>query len=204
MRKFKAFLVIFGILLFLTAAGLTIDLLNASSGGDDVRLVPDDVSEPETVDSYFFCSIEIRDDLHRPDAFFGIVETFPAVGEWPVIETQSHTAETLGYTLIQIRGISVPSQFADRTRTLISVERERARFDQAMAYTWALLSQSETLVLRNPEPTENGTVLCDVAIRIGGHELDLAQMLISDGHARPAGNWDWGARDVAEVEDVPK
>jgi hypothetical protein len=158
--------------------------------------------EDVAIDGYFHCHVEIRDDLHQVDAFFGIVEAFPAVGEasWPVIHTESHTAETLGYTLIQIRGLSVPSQFADRTRPLIFAERERERFDRAMSYVWALISQSETLILRNPEAVEGGGyVVCDVAVKIGGHELDLATMLINDGHARPEGHWDWGARDVAEV-----
>ena len=93
----------------------------------------------------------------------------------PVILTSSHTAETLGYTLIRIRGVSVPSQFADRTRPLIFAERERERFDKAMSYVWALISQSETLVLRNPEAIDGeGYVVCDVSVKIGGHELNLS------------------------------
>ena len=202
MCNVKPFLIIIAIFSVLTLASIGTEYLSAS--GDGTQPTPDmeepvDIIEPT---GFFHCHVEIRDDLHTPDGFFGIVETFPAGdAQWPVIHTESHTAETLGYTLIQIRGLSVPSQFADRSRPLIFAERERQRFDKAMSYVWALLSQAETLILRNPVATdENGAIVCDVAIIIGGQEINLAEMLINDGHARPAGNWDWGARDVAEVK----
>lgn len=203
MRNIRPLLIIIAVMLILTVGSVFVSYLNASSSGDETTVDPDepvDTVEPQQ-DGFFHCAIEIRDDLHQVDAFFGIVETFPTVGkaEWPVIQTKSHTAETIGYTLIQIRGISVPSQFADRTRPLIEVKRERDRFAKAMKYTWALLSQSETLILRNPEPTKEGVVRCDVFLNLGGQELDISKMLIADGHARPTGNWNWGARDVYEV-----
>ncbi len=200
-KNIKQFVIIITAMLVLTLTGLAMQYLAASGDGTEEEPIIDvDVTEPEVL-GYFHCHVEIRDDLHRPDAFFGIVETYPSGdAQWPVILTSSHTAETLGYTLIRIRGVSVPSQFADRTRPLIFAERERERFDKAMSYVWALISQSETLVLRNPEAVEGeGYVVCDVSVKIGGHELDLAAMLIADGHARPSGNWDWGARDVAEI-----
>lgn len=206
-KNIKLLLIIIAIMSGLTVFSFMASWMTAGAGepGD---MPPEPVPEMENVvetapDGYFHCSVEIRDDLHQVDAFFGIVETHPAgEAQWPAITTHSHTAETLGYKLIQIRGLSVPSQFADRSRPLIFAERERNRFDKAMSYVWALISQSETLVLRNPEAKDgHGAVICDVSVRVGGHELDLAQMLIADGHARPAGNWDWGARDVAEILD---
>ena len=200
MRNIKSILIIIGAMLFLTAAGLTIDYLSASSDGEPEPELVETV-ETQTVGP-FHCHVEIRDDLHTVDAFFGIVEAYPAGdAQWPVIHTASHTAETLGYTLIRIRGLSVPSQFADRSRPLVFAERERERFDKAMSYVWAFISQSETLILHNPEAVEGeGYVVCDVSVKIGGHALDLAEMLIADGHARPAGTWDWGARDVYEIQ----
>ena len=39
---------------------------------------------------------------------------------------------------------------------------------------------------------------CDVFVVIGGNELNLGELMIADGHAKPPGNWDWGARDVVE------
>ena len=203
MRNLKPLLVIIAVMSVLTLAGLFIERISASGDGTEPPNMPEpepvDVVEPETL-GYFHCTVELRDDLHQVDAFFGIVETFPADGEWPVITTHSHTAETLGYKLIQVRGLSVPTQFADRQRPLIFAERERERFDKAMSYVWSLISQSETLILRDPEAVAGeGYVICDVAVKIGGHELDLAEMLIADGHARPEGDWDWGARDVAEI-----
>ena len=201
MRNLKPIFIIIGVMLFLTAAGFTVNYLSASSDGtDEPEPEPVDVVEPQATGP-FHCAVEIRDDLHTVDAFFGVVETHPAEGQWPVITTHSHTAETLGYKLIQIRGLSVPSQFSDRTRPLIFAERERRRFDKAMTYVWSLISQSETLILRNPEAVKDeGYVICDVSVKVGGHELDLAEMLIADGHARPAGNWDWGARHVYEIQ----
>ena len=193
-------LFVIGIFSILTIAGISLNYLSASSDGSDPEPEPVEVVEPETTESVFHCSVEIRDDLHQVDAFFAVVEVFPG-GEWPTVETKSHTAETLAYALIQVRGLSVPSQFTDRTRPLIFSERERARFDKAMSFVWALISQSETLLLRNPVAVEGGYVVCDVFVKIGGHELDLSEMLKADGHARPAGNWDWGARDVHEIKE---
>ena len=205
MKKRKAFLTpllfVIGIFSILTIAGLTVNYLSASSDGEpEPESEPIDVVDPETPESVFHCHVEIRDDLHQVNAFFAIVETYPG-GDWPAVETKSHTAETLAYSLIQVRGLSVPSQFTDRTRTLIFSERERERFDKAMSFVWALISQAETLLLRNPQAVEGGYVICDVSLKIGGHELDLAKMLIADGHARPAGIWDWGARDVYEITE---
>ena len=200
-RAMRLLLIICTVTGILVLTGLTIEYLSASSDGTD-EPEPVETVEPETVGP-FHCHVEIRDDLHTVDAFFGIVETYPAgEAQWPVITTHSHTAETLGYTLIRIRGLSVPSQFADRSRPLVFAERERERFDKAMSYVWAFISQSETLILHNPKAVEGeGYVVCDVSVKIGGHELDLAEMLIADGHARPAGKWNWGARDVAEINE---
>ena len=148
MKNLKPLLIIVVVMSVLTAAGMIISYVNvdASSDGSDEPPIIDDPAP--VVEGLFHCSVEMMWDLHRPDAFFGIVEVFPALGEWPVIRTESHTAESLGYTLIRIAGISVPSQFADRTRPLKFAERERTRFDNAMRYVWALISQSETLILR--------------------------------------------------------
>lgn len=199
-KTFKLILIIIGAMSILTTVSLTLTGLYASSDGEDPEPETETATEVSPTGA-FHCHVEIRDDLHTVDAFFGIVETYPAGdASWPVIETKGYTAETLGYTLIKVRGLSVPSQFADRSRPLVFAERERTRFDKAMSYVWALISQSETLVLRNPEAVEGeGYILCDVAVRIGGHELDLSEMLIADGHARLEGNWDWGARDVFQV-----
>ena len=202
-RLVKLLLIIAAIMLLLITASLVFVQLTAVGSGDDVEMLEEtEETTPETDNTgFFYCSVEIRDDLHTPNAFFGVVETYPADNDaqWPVIFTESHTAETLGYTLIEIRGISVPSQFADRSRPLVFTERERTRFDKAMSYTWMLLSHAEVIILRNPEATESGTVRCDVSIRIGGQELDLSEMLIADGHARPIGDWDWGGREVSET-----
>ena len=202
MRKIRPLLIIIGAMAILTLAGIFLEHMNASSDGSDPPPKMDAPPvEPEKSVGFFHAQVEIRDDLHGK-GFFAVVETYPAGGdgEWPVIKTVSHTAETLGYKLIEIRGISMPSQFADRSRPLIFSERERDRFDKAMSFMWALISQCETLILSNPVAhPENGTIVCDVAVRIGGHNLDLAHMLIADGHARPAGLWDWGARDVFET-----
>ena len=199
-RTLNILLIIIGVMSALTIAGVTVSRLSAGEPGD---MPPEPMPEMENlVDSeptgYFHCQVEMQWDLHQVDAFFGIVEAYPSDGaQWPAIETKSHTAETLGYTLIQIRGLSVPSQFADRSQPLIFTVRERQRFNRAMEYVWALISQSETLILRNPEVIEgHGAVVCDVFARMGGHDLNLAEMMKADGHARPAGNWIWGARDV--------
>ena len=200
----RSLLVICAVIAALTFTFGTISWLSTAGEPGDMPDPPapkDEPIDPSTMLGMFHCHVEIRDDLHRPNAFFGVVETYPG-GNWPAVQTVSHTAETLAYTLIQIRGLSVPSQFTDRTRPLIFSERERARFDKAMSYVWALISQSETLILRNPVAVENeGYVICDVSVKIGGHDLDLATMLIADGHARPIGLWDWGARDVYEITE---
>ena len=202
MKTIKLLFIIIGVMSILMVTGLMLEHISAS--GDDAIMdeMEDAIppTEPVKVGGTFHCTVELRDDLHRVNAFFGIVETFPAEGDWPVITTHSHTAETLGYKLIVVRGLSVPSQFSDRTRPLIFAERERHRFDRAMSYVWSLISQSETLILSNPEAVEGeGYVICDVSLKIGGHALDLAEMLIADGHARPEGDWDWGARDVFQI-----
>lgn len=184
--KVVVFLVVWGIATWVTM-GIKVVFGNGSGEPD-----------PLETNGIWHANVEYRDDVHRPDALWLVIETYPPSG-WPVVNTLSHTAETLGYSLIQIRGLSVPSQFPERDRPLIFVERERERFDAAMSYVWALLKECETLVLRNPEPIQSkGYIVCDVDVRIGGRTLNLAEMLINDGHARPAGKWDWGARIVEE------
>ena len=203
MRTLKLLIIIIAIFSGLTTFAFIATWVTAGEPGDEPlpKEEPVEAEAEKELEGEFLCHTEMIWDLHQVDAFFGIVETHPSRGEWPVITTHSHSAETLGYTLIQIRGLSVPSQFADRTRSLKEVERERKRFDDAMYYVWHLIDQSETLVLRNPEAHEGGYVICDVFIRIGGHELDLSKMMIADGHARPSGNWNWGARDVYEIKE---
>lgn len=206
-RTVNLLLVIVLLMGIMTIASVTVSRLSAGEPGDmEPEPVPElkEVVDPQPT-GQFFCHVEMIWDLHQVDAFFAIVEAYPGVDgsgvQWPAVETKSDTAETLAYTLIQIRGLSVPSQFVDRTLPLAYSERERSRFDKAMRYVWSLISQSETLVLRNPEVVEgHGAVVCDVFLRIGGHELNLAEMLKGDGHAKPKGNWQWGARDVFLID----
>lgn len=182
----KGLLLAIAILIFIGCI-LIIEHFVVANGDSDIG-----VSKGE-----WHCEVKYRDDLHRVNAFFAMVELYPPEN-FPATSTPT-AAELLGYMLIEVRGVSVPSQFPNRTRAFVFAERERKRFDKAMSYVWALFSECESLIIRNPKIIESqGYVIADVFVVIGGHTLNLSEMLINDGHARPAGDWDWGSRIVVE------
>lgn len=171
-------------------------------GSDPVASGP--AFDAEAYKGRFFARVELRDDLERVDAFFAEVKVFPALSSWPNVKIDTENVfETNIRALIHVRGISVPSRMPNRARPHIQVERERRRFDAAIHYLWDIVKNSETLILENVvEDTENRVFRCDVAVLLGGQEIDLARMLVTDGHAAyqvEETHWDWGAPNVRPV-----
>ena len=192
----------------------------ASANGDgdpwEGEAVPEGYEYPQTVEpppsngdtevaldgGRFYARVKLRDDLHRVDAFAAEVKVHPATGQWPgaTITNTDAIVETNIFTIVRIRGISVPSQYPSRARPHAQVARERERFDKAIHYLWAQVHNAETLILERVEWVPADKVyLCDVFVNLGGLELNLATMLVNDGHAcklLEAPHWDWGARLV--------
>ena len=179
----------------------------ASSDGSEDEPSSSTAVTQEPQEGQFFARVELRDDLERVDVFVAEVKVHPAIMDWPGItltDKGTGVVETNIRAVIRIRGISVPSQFALRTRPHVQVERERARYDAAIHYVWDLVHNAETLVLENVQHVPKDKLyLCDVYVNIGGNLLDLADMLIADGHAcslQEAQHWDWGARRVRPIQ----
>lgn len=153
----------------------------------------------------FFARVELQKDHDRVDEFWAEVKVRPNEGQWPGVvfnEDEGSPDQTSVHMTIKIRGLSVPKQFPMLSRPHIQVERERGRFDAAVKYVWALISNAETLILANPEVSNwrTDTIVCDVFVLIGGVRLNLATMMINDDYARPDGKWDWGSREIKELK----
>ena len=157
----------------------------------------------------FYAYVELRDDIRTAKKFLATVKVFPPeaiLGKWPGLKLDLNEAEPKELnvrSVIQIRGIDVPSRTPSFAKPHVFVERERDRFDDAVHFLWGLISDNKTpnrrpLILKNPTVGENDVIICTVYVIVGGHELDVAAMLAGDGHALYGsdGEYNWGGRLV--------
>lgn len=172
---------------------------NASSDGEFPEDLPPEVFMEAIPAIKTDAEIAHRIDVIDAKTLFVSARAYPGSG-FPNI-TGGYTETTVACK-IQIRGISVPTACQtpeSRNRPLAEVRRERSRCENAINYLWGLLSINKKLKLLNPVAVDNMTVECDVQYAQGGEWHDLANALIADEHARPAGDWAWGSRNVKRI-----
>ena len=213
MRKplsLRIFLFIFGIVFLGFGAAVSIERLSlASSPGDPPprEASGDGLGNPNPTqeasisdDASFYAEIEYQHDIDTARDYRLNVRVHPG-GKWPGVTGGG--IETIVRCQVRLRGVSVPlscDTAAQRAgRPLKEIERERARWDASIDYTWSLLKLHKQLRLSNPIQIAPGMVECDVAFPLGGAWHDLASALTSDEHARIEiidGNWNWGSLHV--------
>ena len=162
----------------------------------------DDWDNPDTMEvkgkGEFYFRVQYRDDLHNAAYMFGEVKVKPSEGKWPGVDVninKGYSHEVNAHINFQIRDISVPLVEVSRARPHIQVERERRRGDAAASYVWAIISQSETLIISQPTAVGYNVIEGDLFAVIGGLRLNVADMLNADGHGRIGdAEWDWGLR----------
>lgn len=209
MRKplsLRIFLFIFAIagVCFMAAVGM--ERFSVASGDDPLPPETDEIEEaPQTdalsgTDASFYAEIEYQHDIDTARDYRLNVRVHPG-GKWPGVTGGG--IETIVRCQVQLRGVSVPlscDTAAQRAgRSLKEIERERARWDASIEYTWSLLKPQKQVRLANPVQIAPGVVECDVAFPLGGAWHDLASALTNDEHARIElidGNWNWGSLHV--------
>ena len=178
---------------------------NDDEGPDQAQRPPRKVDESKGV---FYARVRLRDDIRAVNLLFAEVKVFPPEvhhTKWPgtSIEYNDVYLEEVNVKCeIRIRGIEAPSRTPRFSRPHVEVERERSRFDDAVHFLWGLISDSKTpnsrvLILQNPDIYEDTNIIeVDAFVRLGGHELSIAEVLVRDGHAQYGEGWDWGGRIV--------
>ena len=213
MRKplsLRIFLFIVGIVFLGFGAAVSIERFSlASSSGDPPprEASGDGLGNPNPTqeasisdDASLYAEIEYQHDIDTARDYRLNVRVHPG-GKWPGVTGGG--IETIVRCQVRLRGVSVPlscDTAAQRaSRPLKEIERERARWDASIDYTWSLLKLHKQLRLSNPVQIAPGVVECDVAFPLGGAWHDLASALTSDEHARIElidGNWNWGSLHV--------
>ena len=213
MRKplsLRIFLFIVGIVFLSFGAAVSIERLSlASSPGDPPPreasgngLGNPTLTQEASIsdDASLYAEIEYQHDIDTARDYRLNVRVHPG-GKWPGVTGGG--IETIVRCQVRLRGVSVPlscDTSAQRAgRPLKEIERERARWDASIDYTWSLLKLHKQLRLSNPVQIAPGVVECDVAFPLGGAWHDLASALTSDEHARIEiinGNWNWGSLHV--------
>ena len=180
----------------------------ANGSGDDI------ISQPKNgklVGDKFLAKLHLRDHVEAVDELFLEVQVYPTVdgkeSDFPgtIIDTSKviPTATNSWYKII-IRGIDVPVADPSRIKPIDEVDREMERYDDAVHYVWELCHNSRTLVLMNPVAGEYNDVICDVYIVIGDKMMNLAAMLIADGHASPEPDkLNWGHKLPRPIQEFP-
>lgn len=154
----------------------------------------------------FYARVVLRDDILAVNEFFAEIKIHPTDKRWPGAEIkprEAYSEEVNLKTNIRIRGISVPTILPNPNQPHQYVERERDRFDDAVHFVWGLISDNKTpnarpLILANPTVAKDGLIEVDMWVMVGGHTLNVAVMLVKDGHARYGNqtDWDWGHRAI--------
>ena len=188
--------------------------IGSGPGDDDETSTPPPAArEVDWADGgSFYAYVELRDDIRDAKTFLATVKVYPPevnLEKWPGVEIKTREAypeEVNVRTKIQIRGIDVPRRLPTFARPHVFIERERARFDDAVHFVWGLISNSKTpnrrpLILKNPVVGKKDTIIVDCFVIVGGHELDVAAMMVGDGHALYGkdGEYNWGGRLVLRL-----
>lgn len=170
---------------------------------DQDRIVPVPEQKPKKKkkgdEGGFFAEVVYRDDIYNMDFIEARVSIKPTIQEFPGIKMPRTTVFDATIAVwLRLRGISVPTNMADRWRPPQEWRLERERADEGVAFLWDVLQSADYLIIRDPEPVREHYV-CDAYVKLGGVELSLVDVLVEAGHARhadPDNVIDWGKRNL--------
>ena len=187
------------VLLLITVASTLFHLHRAdTSGPGDEELPPEVPPDTEVSSGWVYGRIEYQHDLIAPDTYFMELLAHPDA-KVPMIE--GGYASTDVHVRVRLRGVDVPRAMHDpeaRARPHIWRDRERARWDAAMAYVWNLTDPTHTFRVHNMAViVEDKVIEADIEFWLGGAWHNLAIALLNDDHARPiqtdGSTWDPGS-----------
>lgn len=181
------------------------------ASGEDPVPVEEELLEEE-IGGWVYGKIAYRHDLRSPQEYFMLLRAHPGQ---PVPLIMGGYATTDVYAVVQLRGVDTPralQQSVDRNRPHDWLAQERERWDAAMAYLWNIIAPTRIFRVHGlavVDETGDKVLEADLEIWLGGQWLNLAYLLMSDGHARPEQlddtEWDWGALTVPLLNpNVPK
>ena len=133
----------------------------------------------------------------------------------PVPRITGGYATTDVYAVVRLRGVDTPralQQSKERSRPHDWLANERKRWNTALEYLWNIITPTKTFRvydLKVVDHTGDKVLEGDMEVYLGGNWMNLAVMLMHDGHARPLqpddAKWDWGMETVPLLNpNVPK
>ena len=183
------------------------------ASGEDPLPVDEEPLEEEEVGGWVYGKVEYAHDLLSPQEYFMLLRAHPGQ---PVPLITGGYATTDVYAVVRLRGVSTPRALQhseNRNRPHDWLSQERARWDGALRYLWNVISPTRIFRVHNLEvvvDSEGDRKLeGDLEVWLGGQWLNVAYLLMNDGHARPeqldGSEWDWGASTVPLLNpNVPK
>ena len=188
---------------------LLIPILNRawSSGDDDLE----DLKQAKKRE-WVYGKIEYLHDLRKPNEYFMLLNAHPGN---PVPLITGGYATTDVYAIVRLRGVSVARELQHsehRNRPDDWLLYERDKWDKSMRYVWNLTDPKHTFKVYDLKVVDHAgdkVLEGDMEVYLGGGWLDLAVMMLNDGHARPiqadGSDWDWGMETVPLLNpNVPK
>lgn len=173
----------------------------SSSDGSDAPIVPKK--------GWVYGKIEYLHDILTPREYFMLLRAHPQA-KVPMIEGGYATTDV--FAKVRLRGVSIPSELQnveDRHRPHIWINRERARWNEAMQYVWNVMQPNRTFRVGNFKVLESDKLLeADIEFLMGGMWLNLANTMVNDEIARTPQDefeWDWGSRSIGPTNpNIPR
>ena len=193
--------------IFLLTVLASLSLASGSGPDDD-----SDVSESESEGGWVYGKIEYLHDVLAPNAYFMVLRAHPGQ---PVPLITGGYATTDVYAVVRLRGVDTPRGLQvseDRNRPHDWLAQERERWDAAMRYLWNVIAPTRTFKvhhLKVVDAASDKILEGDMQVLLGGQWMNLALMLLGDGHARPTqadgSQWEWGMETVPLLNpNIPK
>ena len=196
--------------------GITLSFFAFGNGDPDDTPIQE---MPDIKEGWVYAFVEYEHDWADPKTAFLKIMAHP---KSKVPRITGGYSQTDVFAFVRIRGIDAPRAMhhdSVRHRPHRFIERERARWNRAMRYTWNITQPTRTLRLHNLKVVkcddylkkltgEQQILEADWEFWLGGAWHNLAVSMIQDENARPLQedvNWDSGTRNYNfENPNVPK
>ena len=192
----KTTLVCIVVIALLFGFGYFATVIFGNGNDDDLDDTP--LTAPEVREGWVYGKLEYPHDTLTPNRLFMLLMAHPKAH---VPKITGGYAETDVWATVEVRGIDVPralQNVSERHRPHLWLERERQRWDRAMAYIWNVCGNNRTFRVGNFQVIEPDKVLlADIEFLLGGAWHDLRLSLISDNLVLPTQldgtQWDFGS-----------